>query len=177
MTHDENGTGSSWAPPSVSSGPPAPAGYPAYVQQSPSRMPPPAPRQPQPSSRRVAAGVLTIPLIMANGLGTFTMYTGAGIPTSGLLTAVMVLWILLSVGVLAAGIMLLIQRRGRGTGVPKLLLGSTAALIIVGITAALLREAIGPALFSMLFGIPILILVITRMKHEAAERTVLEKGR
>lgn len=159
----------------VQQGYPGQAGYPAYAQQPGYRMPPPAPQGPRSSGRRVAAGVLTFPLILINGLGALTIFTGGSVPTSGVVIAVMALWLLLSLGVLAAGVVILIQHRSHGTGAPRLLMGATAGLIVVGMIAALLRDAAGPVLFSLFFGIPILILLFTRMRYEAAERTASGK--
>lgn len=149
-------------------------GYPAYAQQTGYREAPPAPLPPQSSSRRVAAGVLSIPLAAVNVMGAVTMFTSERALTSGLVPLA-VLWVLLTAAVLAAGIQLLVRRRGRGGRELMLLLAATAALIVVGTVTAVLRDAAGPVLFSAFFGLPIIILVFTRMKHEAAERAVTVK--
>lgn len=149
-------------------------GYPSYAHQTGYREAPHPPLPPQSSSRRVAAGVLAIPLMLINGLGAVTMFTSdrALSPTLAVLA---VLWLMLTCAVLAAGILLLVRRSGVDTKAPMLLLGTTAALIAVGVLTAVFREAAGPALFSALFGLPIIILLLTRMKREAAERAVLNK--
>lgn len=149
-------------------------GYPAYAHQTGYRETPQPPLPPQSSSRRVAAGVLAIPLMIVNGLGAATMFTSdrALSPALGVLA---VLWLALTCAVLAAGIGLLLRRSGVDKKAPMLLLGSTAALIAVGALTAFLREAAGPILFSAFFGLPIIILLLTRMRREKAERAVLNK--
>lgn len=128
-----------------------------------------APPMRQPSSGlRISAGVLGIALGTWNMVMFFAIMASSYGPSTPLVGWINFLHLVGTLAVLTLGILIIVKHRRRSRPIPAMLLGSTAALILVDIAAADLNWLPGLATLTLCGGVPLVVLSLLVLSRETS---------